>query len=294
MTDWQNGDWSAGGGQDDWSAQDRQRDSAHRLANVSNDMATATQAAVRAAETAVQVIQRLEASSTEIGKVVQLIATIAKQTNLLALNATIEAARAGELGEGFTVVADEVKELANNTARSTEQITATIDDLERDTAEMARTITTMIEGIGSVGEAADALRAVASDQDTLVNELSGQMNDTLDRVERMSDLAAQLERRQHDRMAASFTATLSVPGKPPVPVSTVNISPGGLRCTDPPSLGLREGDTVTADLAYAGEHLIVLARMVNSGPGEVGLQFLITEEALAERLDTFVGAILNP
>ena len=78
---------------------------AQRLADVSEDMARATRQAVRAAETAVTVIQRLDASSTEIGKVVELIATIAKQTNLLALNATIEGARGGVAGRGFAVVA---------------------------------------------------------------------------------------------------------------------------------------------------------------------------------------------
>ena len=159
---------------------------------------------------------------------------------------------------------------------------------------MARTITTMIEGIASVGETTDSLRAVAADQDNLVNVLSGQMTDTLDRVEKMSDLAAQLERRQHDRMAASFTAALSVAGRQPTEVGTVNISPGGLRCTEPPGLGPREGDTVTVDLAYRHENLSVHARMVNSGPGEIGLQFLITDEAMAARLDAFVAAILNP
>jgi methyl-accepting chemotaxis protein len=145
MTDWdQNDSWSSGnGGQGDRSAQDRQRDSVHRLANVSNDMATATQAAVHAAQTAVQVIQRLEASSTEIGKVVQLIATIAKQTNLLALNATIEAARAGEAGRGFAVVASEVKDLANETATATSEIGTQVGGIRADTQNAVSAIEEM-------------------------------------------------------------------------------------------------------------------------------------------------------
>ncbi|BAL91807.1 putative methyl-accepting chemotaxis protein [Actinoplanes missouriensis 431] len=140
-------DWSspASAAQDDWSAQaqNRQHDSVHRLANVSNDMAVATQAAVRAAETAVQVIQRLEASSTEIGKVVQLIATIAKQTNLLALNATIEAARAGEAGRGFAVVASEVKDLANETATATSEIGTQVGGIRSDTQNAVSAIEEM-------------------------------------------------------------------------------------------------------------------------------------------------------
>jgi methyl-accepting chemotaxis protein len=136
-------DWSSCQGQSDRSAQDRQRDSVHRLANVSNDMAAATDAAVRAAETAVQVIQRLEASSTEIGKVVQLIATIAKQTNLLALNATIEAARAGEAGRGFAVVASEVKDLANETATATSEIGTQVGGIRADTQNAVSAIEEM-------------------------------------------------------------------------------------------------------------------------------------------------------
>ena len=98
---------------------------------------------MRAAETAVAVIQRLEASSTEIGKVVQLIATIAKQTNLLALNATIEAARAGEAGRGFAVVASEVKDLANETATATNEIGGQVGGIRADTQNAVSAIEEM-------------------------------------------------------------------------------------------------------------------------------------------------------
>jgi len=117
--------------------------SVHRLADVSSDMATATRSAVRAAQTAVEVIQRLEASSTEIGKVVELIATIAKQTNLLALNATIEAARAGEAGRGFAVVASEVKDLANETAVATSEIGGQVGGIRSDTQDAVSAIEEM-------------------------------------------------------------------------------------------------------------------------------------------------------
>ena len=145
MSEWdqQTQDWSAGSGQEDWSAQNRQQDSVGRLANVSNDMATACLAAVTAAQTAVAMIQRLESSSTEIGKVVQLIATIAKQTNLLALNATIEAARAGESGRGFAVVASEVKDLANETATATNEIGTQVGGIRADTQNAVSAIEEM-------------------------------------------------------------------------------------------------------------------------------------------------------
>ncbi|MFI7547060.1 methyl-accepting chemotaxis protein [Actinoplanes sp. NPDC049599] len=114
-----------------------------RLAAVSSDMATATRSAVRAAQTAVEVIQRLEASSAEIGKVLELIATIAKQTNLLALNATIEAARAGEAGRGFAVVAGEVKDLATETAVATGEIGGQVGGIRTDTRNAVAAIEEM-------------------------------------------------------------------------------------------------------------------------------------------------------
>jgi len=77
---------------------------------------------------------RLGESSKEIGNVVKLITSIAEQTNLLALNATIEAARAGEAGKGFAVVAGEVKELAQETARATDEIARRVESIQGDAA----------------------------------------------------------------------------------------------------------------------------------------------------------------
>jgi methyl-accepting chemotaxis protein len=115
--------------------------------------------AVAAAEGANRTVAKLSTSSGQIGQVAKVIAAIAEQTNLLALNATIEAARAGEAGKGFAVVAGEVKELAAETARATEDIGRQIAALQGDSAEVAG----VIEQIsGTINQIADISQVIAS------------------------------------------------------------------------------------------------------------------------------------
>ncbi|HWS32856.1 MAG TPA: methyl-accepting chemotaxis protein [Actinoplanes sp.] len=272
------------------------RDSADVIDTSISTADAATAAVVEQARHAEEMITSLESSLRRVASTADLVTGIAGQTRLLALNATIEAARAGDLGEGFTVVADEVKQLANNTSNSTEQIIATITDLERDTAAMATTITTMIEGISSVGRATDSLRTVAADQDALVDQLSTAMRDTLTRVEQMSDLAARLERRQHDRVAAASTATIAPAGGSPARVVLINISAGGMRCTPPPGHALHDGDTVTVTVDHDGQSISTHATVVNTTGGdspEAGLQFLLPDESTAEDVAAFVQRLLD-
>jgi methyl-accepting chemotaxis protein len=254
----------------------------------------ATSAVVGHARRAEQVISSLERSLRRVAATAELVQGIAGQTRLLALNATIEAARAGELGLGFTVVADEVKELATTTSRSTEQIAETIEELERDTAEMAGTISAMVAGIGGVGDAATALRSTAGEQGAVVGRLADRMGHTIERVEEMSGLAAQLERRQSDRITATGTAELRVAGSPePVPATLVNLSAGGMRVQLDPGEGRRVADGELVDTHLGPDRIAVQARVVNRDGDQIGLQFLVTDDALARRIEDYLDGLLT-
>lgn len=133
--------------------------------------ATAVLAVEGAAETNA-VVSSLNASSGEIGDVVEVITSIAEQTNLLALNATIEAARAGEAGKGFAVVAGEVKELARQTAEATEDIRQRILAIQGDTTSAMAAIARDKELIDRISELQNHIATAVEEQALAANEIA--------------------------------------------------------------------------------------------------------------------------
>ncbi|MBS1165627.1 MAG: mcp4 3 [Proteobacteria bacterium] len=125
------------------------------------------------ARTASGVIAGLSESTSRVGEVVDLIGSIAAQTNLLALNATIEAARAGEMGKGFAVVAGEVKSLANQTTRATDDIRSLIDGIGNATRSAVELIRDIAASMADIDNAAGALSESVMGQGDATAEISG-------------------------------------------------------------------------------------------------------------------------
>jgi methyl-accepting chemotaxis protein len=140
-----------------------------RQVGQSNAIATK---AVSEAERTNLAVKELDEAAARIGDVVKLITDIAEQTNLLALNATIEAARAGEAGRGFAVVAGEVKALAGQTSRATEEIGAQIAGMQRATVRSIEAITAIEHTIREMGNISGAIAAAVTEQGAATAEIA--------------------------------------------------------------------------------------------------------------------------
>ena len=131
-----------------------------------------TQLAVEETERTNQRVALLDDAAQSVGEVVSLISDIADQTNMLALNATIESARAGDAGKGFAVVAGEVKNLAAQTVKATEQITAKITEMQGETGAAAEAVRGFAETIHQIDELMSVVASAVEEQGAATEEIS--------------------------------------------------------------------------------------------------------------------------
>jgi methyl-accepting chemotaxis protein len=145
------------------------------LAQMASKIAGTTLAVRQASERAnlsVGQVERLSVAADKIGTVVLMIHSIATKTNLLALNATIASARAGEAGKGFAVVAAEVKALADQTQRATQDVTGHIENMRAETADTVLPIREIASAMNSVDELTQAISQAVVEQSQATGEIS--------------------------------------------------------------------------------------------------------------------------
>jgi methyl-accepting chemotaxis protein len=199
------------------SASDRSSGSAQSAAAASEEMASSvgeisrqvkqseniTNDAVRQAEQTNGRIAELSQAADRIGEVVKMIAAVAEQTNLLALNATIEAARAGEAGRGFAVVASEVKALATQTAKATDEIGTQITQMQSATQQSVAAIKAIGTTIGQISEISTAIAASVEQQGVATQEIARNIQQAVQGAIEVGDCLANVKRGSADTSAAA-------------------------------------------------------------------------------------------
>jgi len=176
------------------------------IAEISRQVQTSSRIAteaVRQADRTNANVGELSLAASRIGDVVKLITAIAEQTNLLALNATIEAARAGEAGRGFAVVASEVKSLASQTAKATDEISSHIAGMQGATAESVAAIKEIGATIGKISSISTSIASAVEEQGAATQEISRNVQQAAEGTHQVSSNITDVQRGASETGSAS-------------------------------------------------------------------------------------------
>ncbi|WP_316861166.1 methyl-accepting chemotaxis protein [uncultured Cohaesibacter sp.] len=180
------------------------------IAEISRQVSLSTEVAQEAsgqANSTTDVVNELASSANRIGDVIRLIQEIAEQTNLLALNATIEAARAGEAGKGFAVVAAEVKNLANQTARATGDISNQVSGIQNATTQTVSAIETIAETIDRINEISASIASAVEEQSAAAKEIADNVTQASSGAENINNALKLLEETSQRTETAARSVT---------------------------------------------------------------------------------------
>ncbi len=156
------------------------------------------------------IIDVLNTSSKQIGKIVKVINEIADQTNMLALNAAIEAAGAGEAGKGFAVVAGEVKELARQTADSTEEISHQIEVMQNNMTNAVNAMGTILEVIDEMSNITNTIAAAVSEQSAVSGNISNAVVVAADKVNLITEKIKDIAFSSQDAAKSIYEASIGI------------------------------------------------------------------------------------
>lgn len=182
-----------------------------------------TNDAVNKAVRAYDKVGQLGNAAQDIGKVTEAITEISEQTNLLALNATIEAARAGEAGKGFNVVANEIKELARQTAEATQEIKEKIDGIQGSTGESVSEIEEISEVVKNVNEIVSTIASAVEEQSITTKEIAENIAQASQGINEVNENVAQSS-KVSDEIAGEISAVNQAVGEMANSSSQVNLS----------------------------------------------------------------------
>ncbi len=191
------------------SATEEMTASAHEISKQVSDVALKANQASGSANSTSAKVDELKGLVSNIGEVVTAIKSIAEQTNLLALNATIEAARAGEAGKGFAVVADEVKKLANETARKTEEIEGRISEIQQATNASVQAMQEIIRNISDIDAASTGTASAVEEQNSVIAEITRNITEVSDAARQVATVIGNVQIAANETGEASNMLSVS-------------------------------------------------------------------------------------